>query len=123
MIHVGHIRYLRGARECGDVLVVALNSDSSVRLLKGPGRPLLTQEERSLILSALDMVDYITVFDEKTVHRILLAIKPDVHAKGSDYSVETVPERETVKNYGGETVIVGGDKVRSTSEIIHAIAG
>lgn len=123
MIHVGHIRYLRGARECGDVLVVALNSDSSVRILKGPGRPLLTQEERSLILSALDMVDYITVFDEKTVHRILLALKPDVHAKGSDYSVETVPERETVKNYGGETVIVGGDKVRSTSEIIHAIAG
>lgn len=123
MIHVGHIRYLRGARECGDVLVVALNSDSSVRLLKGPGRPLLTQEERSLILSALDMVDYITVFDEKTVHRILLALKPDVHAKGSDYSVETVPERETVKNYGGKTVIVGGDKVRSTSEIIHAIGG
>jgi rfaE bifunctional protein nucleotidyltransferase chain/domain len=123
LIHVGHIRYLRGARECGDVLVVALNSDSSVRILKGPGRPLLTQEERSLILSALDMVDYITVFDEKTVHRILLALKPDVHAKGSDYSVETVPERETVKNYGGETVIVGGDKVRSTSEIIHAIAG
>ncbi len=123
MIHVGHIRYLRGARECGDILVVALNSDSSVRLLKGPRRPLLTQEDRSLVLSALDMVDYITVFAENTAHRVLLTLKPHIHAKGSDYSVDTVPERETVKSYGGQTVIVGGDKVRSTSEIIQIIAG
>lgn len=123
LIHVGHIRYLRGARACGDILVVALNSDKSVRKLKGSLRPLLGEEERALILSALEMVDYITVFEEETVHRVLLTLKPHVHAKGSDYSVETVPERKTVKSYGGQTVIVGGDKVRSTSEVIQDISG
>ncbi len=123
LIHVGHIRYLRGARACGDILVAALNSDKSVRKLKGSLRPLLGEEERALILSALEMVDYITVFEEETVHRVLLTLKPHVHAKGSDYSVETVPERETVKSYGGQTVIVGGDKVRSTSEVIQDISG
>jgi D-glycero-beta-D-manno-heptose 1-phosphate adenylyltransferase len=123
LIHVGHIRYLQGARACGDILVVAVNSDKSVRKLKGPGRPLLGQKDRALILSALEMIDYITIFDEETVHRVLLAFEPHVHAKGSDYSVETVPERETVKSYGGKTMIVGGDKVRSTSKVIQDIAG
>lgn len=123
LIHIGHIRYLRGARACGDILVTALNSDKSVRKLKGSLRPLLGEEERALILSALEMVDYITVFEEETVHRVLLTLKPHIHAKGSDYSVETVPERETVKSYGGQTVIVGGEKVRSTSEIIQDISG
>lgn len=102
--------------------MVALNSDHSVRKLKGPGRPLFDQEERGVILSALEMVDYITVFDEETVHQTLLDLKPHIHAKGSDYTVETVPERETVKSYGGKTVIVGGDKVRSTSEVIQDMA-
>lgn len=121
LFHVGHIRYLREARRAGDVLVVALNSDSSVRRLKGKGRPLLKQEERAEILSAFSMVDHITIFGELNVEKILLALKPDVHAKGSDYTVWTVPERETVKSYGGKIAIVGGPKVRSTSELIRGI--
>lgn len=121
LFHIGHIRYLREARRAGDILVVALNSDSSVRRLKGKGRPLLTQEERAEILSAFSMVDYITIFGELNVEKILLALKPDVHAKGSDYTVRTVPERETVNSYGGKIAIVGGPKVRSTSVLIRGI--
>jgi D-glycero-beta-D-manno-heptose 1-phosphate adenylyltransferase len=123
LIHVGHIRYLKAARACGDILVVALNSDRSVQRLKGPGRPLLEEKERALILSAMEMVDYITIFNEDTVNSVLLALKPHIHAKGSDYTVDTVPERETVRSYGGQTVIVGGDKVRSTSEIVQSLSG
>ena len=121
LFHIGHIRYLREARRAGDILVVALNSDSSVRRLKGKGRPLLTQEERAEILSAFSMVDYITIFGELNVEKILLALKPDVHAKGSDYTARTVPERETVNSYGGKIAIVGGPKVRSTSELIRGV--
>jgi rfaE bifunctional protein nucleotidyltransferase chain/domain len=122
LFHVGHIRYLRAAKAKGDVLVVALNSDSSVRRLKGRGRPILPQGERVEILAAFSFVDYVTVFREATVTKLLLALKPDIHAKGSDYSRETVPERDTVRAYGGRVAIVGGPKVRNTSQVIRDIA-
>jgi rfaE bifunctional protein nucleotidyltransferase chain/domain len=118
LLHVGHVRYLESAAHRGDVLVVALNSDASLRRLKGPGRPILPQAERAEILSGLASVDHVVIFDEPTVERILLALRPDVHAKGSDYTRKTVPERAIVLGYGGRIAIVGGPKVRSTSEVI-----
>jgi rfaE bifunctional protein nucleotidyltransferase chain/domain len=121
-IHVGHIRYLRAARAKGDILVVALNSDSSVRRLKGEGRPILPQKERAEILAAFSFVDYVTIFSESMVTKVLLALKPDIHVKGSDYSEETVPEKDTVKAYGGRVAIVGGPKIRNTSQVIRDIA-
>jgi len=121
LIHAGHIRYLHEAKARGDILVVALNSDASIRFLKGPGRPILPQDERAEILAAFFDVDYVTVFDEPNVEKILLALKPDVHAKGSDYTKKTVPERATVLGYGGEIAITGGPKIRSTSEVIPRI--
>jgi len=121
LIHAGHVRYLRAAKSRGDVLVVALNSDTSVRALKGPGRPLLPQGERAEILASFAAVDYLTIFDELNVEKILRAIKPDVHAKGSDYTAATVPERETVRAYGGRIAIAGGPKIRSASEVIPRI--
>lgn len=123
LIHVGHVRYLRGAAAMGDVLVVALNSDASVRALKGPGRPFMPQGERAEILSALECVDYVTIFPEGNVEKILRALRPDVHAKGSDYTVHTVPERETVMALGGVVRIAGGPKVRSTRDIVKLVAG
>jgi rfaE bifunctional protein nucleotidyltransferase chain/domain len=122
LFHVGHIRYLRAAKAKGDILVVALNSDSSVRKLKGKGRPILPQKERAEILASFSFVDYMTVFSESMVTRVLLALKPDIHVKGSDYSRETVPERDTVKAYGGRVAIVGGPKIRNTSQVIQDIA-
>jgi D-glycero-beta-D-manno-heptose 1-phosphate adenylyltransferase len=122
LFHVGHIRYLRAARAKGDVLVVALNSDPSVRKLKGKDRPILPQKERAEILASFSFVDYVTVFSEPMVTRVLLALKPDIHVKGSDYSRETVPERATVKAYGGRVAIVGGPKIRNTSRVIQDIA-
>jgi rfaE bifunctional protein nucleotidyltransferase chain/domain len=122
LIHVGHIRYLKESKKRGDVLVVALNSDASVRQLKGKGRPLLMEKERGEIIASFFFVDYVTFFDEAKVDKVLLALKPHVHAKGSDYSVETVPERETVKSYGGEIAITGGPKIKSTSEVMREIA-
>jgi rfaE bifunctional protein nucleotidyltransferase chain/domain len=121
LIHGGHIRYLQGAKAEGDILVVAANSDASVRRLKGRGRPILRQAERVEILSSFWFVDYITIFGGLRVTRILLALKPDVHAKGSDYTKDTVPEREVVKAYGGEVAIVGGPKIRNTSEILKSL--
>jgi rfaE bifunctional protein nucleotidyltransferase chain/domain len=118
LLHVGHVRYLESAARHGDVLVVALNSDASLRRLKGPGRPILPQAERAEILSRLASVDHVVIFDEPTVERVLLALRPDVHAKGSDYTRKTVPERAIVLGYGGRIAIVGGPKVRSTSEVI-----
>jgi D-glycero-beta-D-manno-heptose 1-phosphate adenylyltransferase len=122
LFHVGHIRYLREAREKGDLLVVALNSDSSVRRLKGPCRPILPQTERAEILSSFWFVDYVTIFAEPDVERILRALQPDYHVKGSDYTINTVPEREAVKQYGGRVAIVGGPKIKNTSDIIRRIA-
>ena len=122
LFHVGHIRYLRESSEQGDILVVALNSDSSVRALKGAGRPLLSQGERADVLAAFEFVNYIVIFREPNVEKVLLALKPDIHSKGSDYTVETVPERETVKSYGGTIFIAGGPKVRSTRDVLGLIA-
>ena len=121
LFHVGHIRYLRAAKSKGDILVVALNSDRSVRRLKGPGRPILPQKERAEVLSAFSVVDFVTIFGEPMVTQVLLALKPDIHVKGSDYTRETVPERETVKSYGGRVAIVGGPKIRNTSDVIRDI--
>ena len=106
----------------GDILVVAINSDSSVGKLKGKGRPILSEKDRAEILSSFSFVDYITIFQEENVDNILLALKPHVHAKGSDYTTETVPEKETVRSYGGKIAITGGPKVRSTSDILEDIA-
>ncbi|MGB8952451.1 MAG: adenylyltransferase/cytidyltransferase family protein [Candidatus Aminicenantales bacterium] len=122
LIHAGHIRYLKEAKRKGDFLVVALNSDASVRRLKGKGRPILPARERAEILSSFSDVDYLILFDEPTVEKILLSLKPDVHAKGSDYTRKTVPERETVLSYGGRIAIVGGPKIRSASQVMHRIA-
>ena len=121
LIHVGHIRYLKEAKNKGDILVVALNSDNSVRKLKGHGRPLLTERERVEIISSFYFVDFVTIFEETDVSKVIKTLKPDIHAKGSDYTPETVPEREFVKNYGGRIEITGGPKVKSTSEIIKEI--
>ena len=118
ILHVGHIRYLSGARALGDVLVVGVNSDSQVAIQKGPGRPVVPAVERAEILAALESVSYVTIFDEPTVEALLLALKPEVHAKGTDYTVDTVPEREVVRSYGGRVEIVGDPKDHSTSEIL-----
>ena len=121
LLHVGHIRYLQGARALGDVLVVGLNGDSSVRMLKGPGRPLMPQEERAEILSAIRYVDYIVVFDEITVVHLLEHLKPHIHCKGTDYTEDSVPEREVVLSYGGRVAIAGDPKDHSTRNLIGEI--
>ena len=118
VLHVGHIRYLAGARALGDMLVVGVNSDEQVAIQKGLGRPILPDVERAELIASLESVDYVTIFNEPTVENLLLALKPDVHAKGTDYTVDTVPEREVVKSYGGQVAIVGDPKDHSTSEIL-----
>jgi rfaE bifunctional protein nucleotidyltransferase chain/domain len=118
VLHAGHIRYLQGARELGDVLVVAINADDQVKLLKGNGRPILAECERAELVASLEVVDFVTIFDEPTVEQLLLAIKPDVHAKGTDYTEETVPERDVVRSFGGRIAIVGDPKNHSTSEML-----
>ncbi|HEU4715181.1 MAG TPA: adenylyltransferase/cytidyltransferase family protein [Pyrinomonadaceae bacterium] len=123
VLHVGHVRYLAGARELGDLLVVGINSDEQVVRLKGPGRPILPAEERAELIAALESVDYVTIFDEPTVTELLLALKPDVHAKGTDYTEETVPERAVVRSYGGRVAIVGDQKDHSTSAILTRLGG
>ena len=123
VLHVGHVRYLAGARELGDVLVVGINADEQVALQKGAGRPVLPATERAEIVAALESVSYVTIFEEPTVTELLLALKPDVHAKGTDYTTETVPERDVVRSYGGQVAIVGDPKDHSTSEIIGRLGG
>ena len=123
VLHVGHVRYLAGARELGDVLVVGINSDEQVALQKGDGRPVLPATERAEIVAALEPVTYVTIFNEPTVEELLLALKPDVHAKGTDYTTDTVPERDVVRSYGGQVAIVGDPKDHSTSEIIARLGG
>lgn len=118
IIHAGHIRYLKEAKKLGGILVLALNSDKSVRRLKGRGRPIQGEKDRAEIFSSFYFVDYITFFDEPTVARVLLALKPDLQAKGADYTEETVPEKEIVGSYGGKVAITGGPKIRWTSEVI-----
>jgi D-glycero-beta-D-manno-heptose 1-phosphate adenylyltransferase len=118
LLHVGHIRYLRGAKALGGKLIVALNSDESVRWIKGEGRPLMSAEERAEILAALSDVDAVVIFDEPDVQAIIREIRPDVQAKGTDYTRESVPERDAVLAYGGRVEIVGDAKEHSTSAFI-----
>jgi rfaE bifunctional protein nucleotidyltransferase chain/domain len=123
VLHVGHVRYLAGARQIGDILVVGINSDEQVAIQKGAGRPVLPANERAEIVAALESVTYVTIFDEPTVEQLLLTLKPDVHAKGTDYTTESVPERDVVRSYGGEVAIVGDPKDHSTTEIIARVGG
>jgi rfaE bifunctional protein nucleotidyltransferase chain/domain len=123
LLHVGHVRYLEGAAQEGDVLVVALNDDASVRTLKGDGRPVLAAEARAEIVAALRCVDYVVIFSELTVGPLLEALRPDVHCKGTDYTVENVPERAIVKGYGGRTAIVGDPKNHSTRDLLARVTG
>jgi D-glycero-beta-D-manno-heptose 1-phosphate adenylyltransferase len=118
LLHVGHIRYLEGAKREGDRLIVAINSDASVRALKGPTRPILNQSDRAELVAALRAVDYVVIFDEPTVASLLELLKPDVHCKGTDYTVDTVPERDTVRAYGGRIAIVGDPKDHSTTDLL-----
>lgn len=118
LLHVGHIRYLRAAKALGGKLVVAINSDDSVRTLKGVGRPLMPEWERAEILAALEGIDAIVVFAEPDVRALVREIHPNVHAKGTDYTVESVPEGDVVREFGGRVEIVGDPKDHSTSEII-----
>jgi len=117
LLHVGHIRYLEGAKQLADVLIVGINSDEQVRVLKGEGRPFVQERERAEIIAALRVVDFATIFAEPTVEELIKAIKPDFHAKGTDYTVDTVPEREIVKSYGGRVAIVGDPKNHSSTEM------
>ena len=123
VLHVGHVRYLAGARELGDILVVGINSDEQVAIQKGRGRPVLPAIERAEIVAALESVTYVTIFDEPTVEQLLLTLKPDVHAKGTDYTTESVPERDVVRSYGGQVAIVADPKDHSTTEIIARVGG
>jgi len=120
LLHVGHVRYLHAARELGGKLVVALNSDASVRALKGAGRPLMPAEERAEILAALADVDGVVIFPENDVRAIIREICPDFHAKGTDYTAESVPERDEVEACGGRVAIVGDPKDHSATEIIRS---
>ena len=118
VLHAGHVRYLDAAKSIGDMLVVGINSDEQVATLKGAGRPLMPESERAEIVAALAAVDLVTIFNEPTVRELLLAIKPDIHAKGTDYTEDTVPERDVVRSFGGRTAIVGDPKDHSTSDMI-----
>jgi rfaE bifunctional protein nucleotidyltransferase chain/domain len=122
LFHVGHIRYLAGAKDIGGFLITAINSDKQVRFLKGEGRPLVPEQERAEIVAALRSVDAVTIFDEPTVTELLKYLRPDVHAKGTDYTADTVPERDIVRSYGGEVAIVGDPKDHSSTELIAAVS-
>ncbi len=121
LLHRGHILYLQEAKALGDVLFVAVNSDLSTRKLKGEGRPILPQEERAFIVASLSPVDYVFVFEEEDVREIIRRMRPHFHAKGGDYTPETVPEREVAQQVGTITVITGGAKISSTTDIIGKI--
>jgi rfaE bifunctional protein nucleotidyltransferase chain/domain len=123
ILHVGHIRYVQGARREGDRLIVAINDDDSVRQLKGEGRPILPAAARAEMVAALAGVDYVVLFSELTVERLLWLLKPDVHCKGTDYTTETVPERDVVRAYGGRIAIVGDPKDHSTRGLLDRVAG
>jgi rfaE bifunctional protein nucleotidyltransferase chain/domain len=122
LLHVGHTRYLFGAAEQADRLVVAINSDAMVTALKGLGQPILPQDERAELVAALVMVHYVVVFSTPTVAGLLDELKPDVHCKGTDYTMDTVPERDAVRRYGGRTMIVGDPKDHSTQGLLARIA-
>jgi rfaE bifunctional protein nucleotidyltransferase chain/domain len=121
LLHVGHVRYLQAAAEEADRLVVAVNADTSVRRLKGPSRPILDETARAEMVAALRGVDYVVIFDADTVADLLTRLKPDVHCKGTDYTVESVPERAIVQAYGGRTAICGDPKDHSTRDLVKRI--
>jgi rfaE bifunctional protein nucleotidyltransferase chain/domain len=121
VLHVGHVRLLRGARELADCLVVAINSDASARAQKGADRPLVPLAERMELVAALEGVDFVTSFDEPTAGPLLAALRPDVHVKGSDWTAETVPERDVVLGYGGRVAIAGDPKTHSSSRLIERL--
>lgn len=123
LLHVGHVRYLRAAKELGGRLIVAINADDSVRALKGAGRPIMPDSERAEILAALADVDAVVVFPERDVRALIREIKPDVQAKGTDYTADSVPERDAVQEYGGRVAIVGDPKDHSATEIIRTKLG
>ena len=121
ILHVGHVRYLQAARAMGDVLVVAVNDDASVRAIKGPGRPVMNLDERVRLVSALEAVDYVIAFSEPDAARVIERLRPAVHAKGTDYTPENVPEGDQVRAYGGEVCIAGDPKDHSTRDILRRI--
>jgi D-glycero-beta-D-manno-heptose 1-phosphate adenylyltransferase len=123
LLHVGHVRYLEGAKREADRLIVAVNGDDSVRELKGPGRPILPADARAELVAALRSTDYVVVFADPTVERLLRLLKPDVHCKGTDYTVDTVPERDVVRSYGGRIAIVGDPKEHSTRQLLERLKG
>jgi len=123
LLHVGHLRYLQGAAGEADRLIVAVNDDDSVAELKGPGRPILAAKDRAELVAALRGVDYVILFGDATVERLLRLLRPDVHCKGTDYTVDSVPERAVVQSYGGRTAIVGDQKSHATRDLIARIAG
>ncbi|MBA4417204.1 MAG: D-glycero-beta-D-manno-heptose 1-phosphate adenylyltransferase [Syntrophus sp. (in: bacteria)] len=121
ILHVGHVRYLKGAKALGDILIVAVNDDSSLTGLGKRKQAVTPVKERAEIIAAIDCVDYVIVFSEPTVEKLLLTLKPDIHAKGTDYTEENVPEKEIVRSYGGKVAIVGDPKDHSTRDIIRVI--
>lgn len=121
LLHVGHVRYLAGAKALGGVLVVGVNSDRQARSLKGEGRPFMPESERAEIVASLRCVDMVTIFDERTVEKLIRAIKPDFHAKGTDYTTDSVPEREIVRECGGKVAIVGDPKDHSSTDLIKTV--
>jgi D-glycero-beta-D-manno-heptose 1-phosphate adenylyltransferase len=121
VLHVGHVRYLEAARALGDLLVVGVNSDEQVRRLKGEGRPFVPERERAEVVASLRAVDFVTVFHEPTVTELLLAVRPDIHAKGTDYTEDSVPERDVVRSFGGRVRIVGDPKNHSSTDILKKV--
>jgi rfaE bifunctional protein nucleotidyltransferase chain/domain len=121
VLHVGHVRYLRGAAAEADRLIVAINDDSSVAALKGPGRPIFPAADRAEMVAAFEDVDYVVTFADPDVNRLLGLLRPDVHCKGTDYTADTVPERDTVRAYGGRVAIVGDPKDHSTRDLLARI--
>ena len=121
ILHVGHVRYLQGAAAEADRLIVAVNDDGSVERLKGPGRPILPAADRAELVAALGGVDYVVIFADPNVERLLRLIRPDVHCKGTDYTVDSVPERQVVMEYGGRTAIVGDAKSHATRQLIEKL--
>jgi rfaE bifunctional protein nucleotidyltransferase chain/domain len=122
ILHVGHLRYLEGARRQAEILVVGVNGDASASALKGPGRPIVPAAERAELVAGFRCVDFVTIFEETTAEGLILALKPDIHCKGTDYSEESVPERDAVTSYGGRIAIVGDPKDHATRDLISRIA-
>ena len=122
ILHAGHVRYLAAAKSCGDVLIVGLNSDSSVSALKGPSRPINPEDDRAEVMAGLEAVDYVAIFADATAERLVELIKPDVYVKGGDYTVDQLPEARIAAAYGGKTVLIPEVPGRSSSNIIKKIA-